>query len=183
MTPDLILAEVISYPSVAASSKKVERVIFQVSIDSLGNMESSKLVEFSHPAFAEEAIRAINYLKANWYSELLVFNPPNSQYLIVMSFIDLRVQKDPQNRLAKAERLIARGKLEKAFPILNQLIEEYPYEIAYLKIRAKAFGLMQNYQDTIKDREKIVYLEKTVLANLTTFSISKRSRNGVPISF
>jgi len=181
VTADFILSEIISYPKEAARARKEGRVVYQVKIDSSGNLVSSKLVEETHPAFKEEAKKAIKYLEASWYPELLGLKAPGKNYLVVMTFANLNLQVDPADRLAQASRLLDKGKVEKAIPILTRLIEDYPFGKEYYKTRAKAFARIRNNVEFEKDTQQIINLEKTVLIDLTTFMYSTRSK--VPISF
>jgi len=181
VTPEIVISEIIRYPNEAAKARKEGRVVYQIEIDSSSNYVSSTLFELTHPAFKEESQKAMNYLEASWYPELLGSKAPGESYLVVMTFANLNLQVDPIDRLAQANRLIKKGKPGKAIPILNRLIDVYPYGKEYYETRAKAFARMGNNDEFQSDTEKIVNLEKTVLANLTTFIYSTRSR--VPISW
>lgn len=181
VTADFVLSEIISYPQEAARARKEGRVVYQVKIDSSGNLVSSKLVEETHPAFKEEAQKAMKYLEASWYPELLGLKAPGKNYLVVMTFANLNLQVDPTDRLAQASRLLDKGKVEKAIPILTRLIEDYPFGKDYYETRAKAFAQIRNNVEFEKDMQQLINLEKTVLINLTTFIYSTRSK--VPISF
>lgn len=183
VTVEGVLSEIIRYPKGATYSRREGRVVYQVKIDSLGNIESLSLIEESHPVFSEEALKAVKYLQASWYPELLGLKTPDGEYLVVLSFSNLNVQMDPAVRLAQANRYIDKGKPEKAIATLNLLIEDYPYGKEYYETRAKAFARIRSEKEFKKDAEKIINLEKTVLANLTTFVYSTRSRSRVPISF
>ncbi|GEM_PF-6101441 len=181
VTAEFVLSEIISYPKEAARARKEGRVVYQVKIDSSGNLVSSKLVEETHPAFKEEAQKAMKYLEASWYPELLGLKATGENYLVVMTFANLNLQVDPADRLAQASRLLDKGKVEKAIPILTRLIEDYPFGKEYYETRAKAFALIRNNVESEKDTQQIINLEKTVLIDLTTFMYSTRSK--VPISF
>lgn len=181
VTVEFVLSEIIRYPKEAAKARKEGRVVYQIEVDSSGNFINSTLLEETHPIFKEEAEKAMKYLEASWYSELLGLKAPGESYLVVMTFANLNLQVDPADRLAHANRFIKKGKPEKAIPILTRLIEDYPYGKEYYETRAKAFARIRKTKEFDNDTEKIVSLEKTVLANLTTFIYSTRSK--VPISF
>jgi TonB family protein len=181
VTADFVLSEIISYPKEAARARKEGRVVYQVKIDSSGNLVSSKLVEETHPVFKEEAQKAMKYLEESWYPELLGLKAPGENYLVVMTFANLNLQVDPADRLAQASRLIEKGKVEKAISILTRLIEDYPFGKEYYETRAKAFARIRKNEEFKKDTQQIINLEKTVLIDLTTFMYSTRSK--VPISF
>lgn len=128
---DFVLSEIISSPKEAARARKEGGVVYQIKIDSSGNLVSSKLVEKTHPIFKEEAQKAMKYLGDSWYPELLRIKAPGENFLIVMIFANLNLQADPTDRLAQASRSIDKGKAEKAIPILTRLIEDYPHRKEY----------------------------------------------------
>ena len=181
VTAEFVLSEIIRYPKEAVRARKEGRVVYQIEIDSSGNFINSTLLEETHPIFKEEAEKAMKYLEASWYPDLLGLKAPGESYLVVMTFANLNLQIDPADRLAQANRLIEKGKTEKAIPILTRLIEDYPYGKEYYETRAKAFARMRKNNEFQRDAEKIVTLEGTILSNLTTFIYSTRSK--VPISF
>lgn len=181
VTADMVLSEIIRYPNDATRAKKEGRVVYQVTIDSIGNFERAKLIEETQPSFHEEGEKAMKYLEASWYPELLGLKGAGENYLIVLSFANLDLQVNPADRLAQATRLINKGKAEKAIPILTRLIEDYPYGKEYYETRAKAYARIGKKREFETDTQKIMSLEKSVLANLTTFLYSSRSK--VPISF
>jgi hypothetical protein len=181
VTVEFVLSEIIRYPKEAVRARKEGRVVYQIEIDSFGNFINSTLLEETHPIFKEEAEKAMKYLEASWYPDLLGLKAPGESYLVVMTFANLNLQADPADRLAQANRSIEKGKAEKAIPILNRLIEEYPYAKEYYETRAKAFAQIRNNDEFEKNKEQIINLEKTVLSNLTTFIYNTRSK--VPISF
>ncbi len=183
VSPETILAEIIRFPDEALKSKKNGRVVYQVKIDSLGRLESARLIEATDSIFKDEALKAINYLQANWYTELLDSKTPNTHYLVVLSFLNPLVQENPTKRFEKANRFLKKGKPEKSISILDRLILEFPYSKEYFQSRAFAFQQIGNVQAFQKDSDQFTKLETTLLANLTTYSFANSSRSKVPISF
>jgi hypothetical protein len=157
---DFVLSEIISSPKEAARARKEGGVVYQIKIDSSGNLVSSKLVEETHPIFKEEAQKAMKYLGESWYPELLGLKAPGENSLVVMIFANLNLQVDPADRLAQASRLIDNGKAEKAIPILTRLIEDYPYGEEYYETKAKVFALIRENEEFKKDTQQIFNLEK-----------------------
>ena len=138
------------------------------------------LVEEGNPLFQLESLKAINYLKAGWYPELMGAKPNGQDYLVVMSFSIVDSRTDPEELLAQVKKWIEKDKSKKALKSLNQLIIRYPYEKDYFQLRGQVFAEMVREKESQKDLEKASELESLILANTVTL-IFGGSR--IPMSF
>ena len=179
-TAESILLEILQYPINAAREGIKGRVAYKVKINESGKIEGFTLVEESHPYFQVESQKAMNYLKAGWYPELIGNKSKGQDYLVVMSFSIVDSRSDPEILLAQIEKWIEKDKSKKALKSINQLITTYPYEKEYLQVRGQIFAEMGKEKESREDLEKASELENLILAHTLTL-VLRSSR--VPISF
>lgn len=178
--PESVLLEILKYPTEAARAGVEGRVVYKIKIDESGKIEGFTLVEEGNPLFQLESLKAINYLKAGWYPELMELKPNSQDYLVVMSFSIVDSRTDPEERLAQVKKWIEKDKSKKALKTLDQLIKKYPYEKDYFQLRGQVFAEMAREKESQKDLEKASELESLILAHTVTL-IFGSSR--IPISF
>lgn len=179
---DQILSEKVRYPSEGLQTRQKGQVLFSVKINEAGMFDSLLILESTDNIFTAEAIKALAYLKSNWYPELLEEKPRSKTYLLFFKFDTFLNGRNPSELRDQARNLIKREKYKKALKLLNELSEENPYVPETFELRWEVYTNMGETDHAQKDYLRAKYLKKEFLSSVEVFAFG-RTRSGVPISF
>lgn len=172
-----LVRENFKLPRADLSDGNKGRVILSLKINDEGQPDSVYLAQASTDSFNAECIRVMELIIQQWEPSFLENRSVGDEYLLVFSFSVQIGNPGFADLKAQLERLMKKEKYEKALDLINQKIEENPFESDDYLTRSEIHRQMGNTEDSQRDYMTARQLKKKVLVNaeLSVFGIPRPS--------
>ena len=133
--------------------------------DSTGAIDSYRLDQEDKAFFNKEVLKGFEAAQKNWNPIIVDDKDLNQEYLLVFSFEMLSEEKESNKN--RAIRYVQKNKPEKAFKIVNRLVQDYPFDQEFLRFRSQIHRQLGQEQEATADLLKAQNLESSIISSLS----------------
>ncbi|HCB46709.1 MAG TPA: hypothetical protein DEP37_09805 [Algoriphagus sp.] len=153
------------FPREALRSKTGGYVSLALKFDSTGAIDSYRLDQEVKAFFNKEVLKGFEAAQKNWNPIIVDDKDLNQEYLLVFSFEMLSEEKESNKN--RAIRYVQKNKPEKAFKIVNRLVQDYPFDQEFLRFRSQIHRQLGQEQEATADLLKAQNLESSIISSLS----------------
>jgi hypothetical protein len=167
--------ENLQFPKGELSQGNKGRMILSLKINNEGLPDSVFVSQASTEIFNAECMRVMELIIQNWKPSFLGDRAVGEEYLLVFSFSVQVGNSGFSDKYAQLERLMKKEKYEKAMALIDQKIEENPFDSYDYLTRSEIHRHLGNTEDSQKDFMTARQLKKKILVNaeVTAFGIPR----------
>ncbi len=180
---EALITRQIKYPIEAIRAKKEGAVVVLLSTNEDGALSDIILKEETVPFFDKQVLNAVESMRDFWTPEMLEGKTPGEPYLLVFNFIMILEGNTKEDQIKSAISLIRKGKPEKAFKIVNRVVNENPYDIQSLTLRSQIHRQLGNEEESTEDLLAYQKLQESVLSQVDIKAFQGTSTRKVIGSF
>ncbi|TFV95833.1 energy transducer TonB [Algoriphagus kandeliae] len=160
-----LVRENLKLPSPELFDGNKGRVILSLKVTEEGLPDSVFLAQSASESFDAESLRVMELIIQNWDPTFLENRPSGDEYLLVFSFYSQIGKPDYTDTQGLIEKFIKKEKFEKAFDLINQEIEENPFNWKNYATRSEIYRLMGKTEDSQRDFMTAKQIKKKVLVS------------------
>jgi tetratricopeptide (TPR) repeat protein len=178
---EINIQKTLKYPSSALTSGLEGTVVVELKLTSEGAIDSILIVHDSRKPFKDAVLESLEKSMELWTPDLLAKSPEAERFLITFGFN--KVKPTASNPLVTAQKLMSEKKYEKAIKVLNNAIDDKPYNSKLYDLRAKVYLVSGNQEKFVENMQKAEGLKKNVLFAFAIYTYTTTTVRRVSGSF
>lgn len=166
-----VIYETVRYPIESLKVQEQGEVIISLDITSEGDLRNMKVIQAASPFLAKSALESMSTLNGKWTPTHINGQPVSHPYLLVFNF-RIYLEKPP-NTIQIIEKLIRKGKHEKAVKKLSLEINSNSKSANLYKLRAAQYEALGKEMESDQDLERQIMLDQQVLEVISVKALGK----------